>query len=93
MVKWKEQKDFCYRCCTTWGETVIKIQCDKTYRNATVTEGKEQDEKAMSGEEKKTAGDAEKNPVAGEEKKPIAAEEKKPVAGEEKDPQRELGFS
>lgn len=20
----------CYRCCATWGETVIKIQCDET---------------------------------------------------------------
>lgn len=25
----------CYRCCATWGETVIKIQCDEAKINQT----------------------------------------------------------
>ncbi|KAF2027495.1 hypothetical protein EK21DRAFT_114716 [Setomelanomma holmii] len=32
---WKEQVDMCYRCCATWGETVIKVQCDKAKTNQT----------------------------------------------------------
>jgi hypothetical protein len=34
---WKEQFDMCYRCCATWGETVIKIECGAS-KNETLVE-------------------------------------------------------
>ena len=48
--KWKEQVNFCYRCCTTWGETVIKIQCDEFGKNKTHT--KEQEKPPVGNQEK-----------------------------------------
>lgn len=48
--KWREQVDFCYRCCATWGETVIRVQCDKPKTNG--TELKEHENKTVVGQEK-----------------------------------------
>ncbi|KAH8730634.1 hypothetical protein GQ44DRAFT_768386 [Phaeosphaeriaceae sp. PMI808] len=47
---WKEQVDFCYHCCTTWGETVIKIQCDNVAKNVLLP--KEQEKKPLVNQEK-----------------------------------------
>jgi len=82
--QWSEQLDFCYRCCTTWGETVIRVQCDQSSRNtsASITEHQRNNENASS-----LVGDHQKN-------KTIAAANKyTKVEKEEKAPQRELGFS
>jgi hypothetical protein len=51
---WKEQVDMCYRCCATWGETVIKIECNqnKVGKNGTRVEGKSRKEEgAVKGKE------------------------------------------
>ncbi|KAF1832126.1 hypothetical protein BDW02DRAFT_21078 [Decorospora gaudefroyi] len=24
---WREQQHYCFRCCSTWGETVIRVEC------------------------------------------------------------------
>lgn len=39
---WSEQSNFCYRCCSTWGETVIKIVCkDEDMKNLNHSQVKE----------------------------------------------------
>jgi hypothetical protein len=35
--QWLEQNNHCYRCCSTWGETVINVKCESAARgNQTV---------------------------------------------------------
>jgi hypothetical protein len=86
--QWSEQLDFCYRCCTTWGETVIRVQCDKSYKNVTDTEKTEKKQMVKDVEREKKQGNTTIVEATKEREKEV-----KIAVGEEKEPQRELGFS
>jgi hypothetical protein len=46
--------DACYRCCATWGETVIRVECNESKGNRTgaVKEGEKKKEEEGEGKEK-----------------------------------------
>jgi hypothetical protein len=43
--QWKEQMDACYRCCATWGETVIRVECNESTGNGTGVGAVKEEEK------------------------------------------------
>lgn len=76
-VQKREQEGACWRCCSAWGETVIRVECKDGGRNATREAEVEKEKAAKEAKEKERA-------------KLDGWEKKEP---EEKDSQRELGFS
>jgi hypothetical protein len=50
--QWKEQMDACYRCCATWGETVIRVECNERKGNGTGVKEGETKKKEEEGEGK-----------------------------------------
>jgi hypothetical protein len=44
--------DACYRCCATWGETVIRVECNESKGNGTAVKDGEMKKKEEEGEGK-----------------------------------------
>ncbi|KAH7398821.1 hypothetical protein DE146DRAFT_632386 [Phaeosphaeria sp. MPI-PUGE-AT-0046c] len=53
----REQEGVCWRCCTTWGETVIRVECKESSGNRTrlaeIEKKKKAEEEAKEKERKK----------------------------------------
>lgn len=77
MLQKREQEGVCWRCCSTWGETVIRVECKDGGWNGTRQAEMEKEKAALKAKEE------EERKKDGWEK-----EEKK-----ETNPERELGFS